>query len=444
MSVTSAPVATVPRARSGWTAGLATAAILLIGLLLALVGHVPSAVPVIIAVAGGLASIAVLAPQLLGALRRNRGLALALLPVVLAALWVTTGIRHANGLPGLPFGFYPPFHSGQPDPFVLYPYAQATFAHSGWPWRLGRVALLPLVLTLLSAAVGLVLLSDAVRVQIGLEPNRWMPWRLMTEPVQRRTQVAWRALPGALLIGGAAFVGIGLANRYTSGDSLLEAVVALVIGTWAAVLIVSPVLVGALTMVDRDKAGRAREEERQRFAAHLHDSVLQTLALVQRQAHDPVAVARLARRQEHALRAWMAGESELVSETIGAALRDAVATVEDEYGITIELTAIGDRPLDANGEAVVAATREALRNAARHGGGAPVLVFCEIDAARVEVFVRDTGPGFDIDAVASERRGLRDAVIGRMAAIGGRAMIDSTIGEGTEVALELRFGGNGK
>jgi signal transduction histidine kinase len=73
-----------------------------------------------------------------------------------------------------------------------------------------------------------------------------------------------------------------------------------------------------------------------------------------------------------------------------------------------------------------------------------VLVFCEIDAARVEVFVRDTGPGFDIDAVASERRGLRDAVIGRMAAIGGRAMIDSTIGEGTEVALELRFGGNGK
>jgi signal transduction histidine kinase len=214
-----------------------------------------------------------------------------------------------------------------------------------------------------------------------------------------------------------------------------------VIGGWAAVLVASPVVVGALTMVDRDKASRARQEECQRFAAHLHDSVLQTLALVQRQAHDPAAVIRLARRQEHALRAWMAGESELVSETLGAALRDVVASVEDEYGITIELTAIGDRPLDPRGEALVAAAREALRNAARHAAGAPVVVFAEIADSRVEVFVRDQGPGFDLQTASPERRGIRDAVIGRMESVGGVATIESSSDEGTEVALKLNGAG---
>jgi signal transduction histidine kinase len=208
-----------------------------------------------------------------------------------------------------------------------------------------------------------------------------------------------------------------------------------VISATAAALVASPALVGSLLRFDRDKAGRGREEERQRFAAHLHDSVLQTLALIQRQAHDPAAVVRLARRQEHALRAWMAGEADLVSETLGAAIREVVAGVEDEYEINVELTAIGDRALDAEGEAVVGAAREALRNAARHAAGAPVFVFCEIASSRVEVFVRDEGPGFDPDTVAAERRGLRDAVIGRMASVGGHATIDSTPGEGTEVAL---------
>jgi signal transduction histidine kinase len=420
----------------GWIASTLAAVALLVGLLIALFPHVPTGVPVTLSAVGAGGAIVVLAPQLLRALRRNGGLVVVFALVAVAALWVAAGIRHADGLPAQ-FPYYQPFRSGQPDPFVLYPYAAAPFTSSGWPWRLGRISPLLLVLTLVSAGVGLVLLSDAVRVQIGLTPTRWVPWRLMTEPAQRRTQIAGRALPGALLIGAAAFAGIGLANRYTSGHSLLEAIVAIVIGGWAAVLIASPLIVGALTLVDRDNAGLAREEERQRFAAHLHDSVLQTLALVQRQAHDPAAVVRLARRQEHALRAWMAGESELVSETLGAALREAVASVEDEHGITIELTAIGDRPLDPRGEALVAAARESLRNAARHASGASVLVFAEIGPSRVEVFVRDEGPGFDLEEVSAERRGIRDAVIGRMESVGGLATIESTSGEGTEVALKL-------
>jgi signal transduction histidine kinase len=133
----------------------------------------------------------------------------------------------------------------------------------------------------------------------------------------------------------------------------------------------------------------------------------------------------------------MAGESELVSETLAAALRDAVAEVEEEYAITIELTTIGDRALDPAGDALVAAAREALRNAGRHAPGAPVFAFGEITARRVEVFVRDEGPGFALRDVAPERRGIRDAVIGRMASIGGRALIESAPGEGTEVALLL-------
>jgi hypothetical protein len=133
---------------------------------------------------------------------------------------------------------------------------------------------------------------------------------------------------------------------------LLQVIVLLSIAAAAGVVLGIPVLIGSLMRLDRDKIGSARERERRRFAAHLHDSVLQTLALVQRQAHDPVAVARLARRQEHALRAWMAGEAELASDTLVAALRDAVASVEDEHGMTIEFTAIGDRTLDEACEGV--------------------------------------------------------------------------------------------
>ncbi len=203
-----------------------------------------------------------------------------------------------------------------------------------------------------------------------------------------------------------------------------------------------PLLVGSRLRFSRDQVVSERDQERQRLAAHLHDSVLQTLALVQRQAEDPAAVVRLARRQEHALRAWMAGQSELSSDTLMAALRDAVAAVEDEHAITVELTAIGDRPIDAAGEALVAAAREALRNAARHAAGAPVFVFAEMSAESAAVFVRDEGPGFDPDGVPPERRGIRDAIAGRMASAGGAATVDTAPGEGTEVTLTIGASGS--
>jgi signal transduction histidine kinase len=289
----------------------------------------------------------------------------------------------------------------------------------------------------LAAIGGLVLIADALRDRMRRTRERDAPWDRLTAAPAATAHVPWRAIAGTLLVGWAAFLGIGVAGPYVAGSGMLQLLVLVLVACAAAIVIGTPLLIASLTRADRDQAQGAREDERQRFAAHLHDSVLQTLALVQRQAHDPAAVARLARRQEHSLRAWMAGETELLSETLVAALRDVVAEVEDEQGITVELTAIGDRPLDPAGEALAAAAREALRNAACHAGGAAVVVFAEITPAGVEVFVRDEGAGFDPGTVAPERRGIRDAIVGRMAAAGGQATIESAPGEGTEVALRL-------
>jgi signal transduction histidine kinase len=414
-------------------------AALLAGPALLLAGGTPSAAAVGVAIIGLLVVVALLVPVGIARAVRHPGLALLVVAFLgLAGIWVLIGLQHAGRLPDGLATTYPP--SGVPYPFVRAPYLSGGVLAQGWPWQIGRIALLPLVVTLLAAAGGLVLIADAARIRLGivsLTPARRAPWRMMTEVPSRQASIGWRMVPGVLLIGLAAILAIGLASPYVAGSAPLQALLLIGVGGGAAILIGSPLLVGSMMGIDRDKAGRAREEERQRFAAHLHDSVLQTLALVQRQASDPDAVARLARRQEHALRQWMAGESELASETLVSALREVVAEVEDEYPMTVELTAIGDRPLDAKGEALVAAAREALRNAGRHAPGAPVTMFCEIGRERTEVFVRDTGPGFDPGAVASERRGIRDAMIGRMAVSGGRAVIDSTPGEGTEVALVL-------
>jgi signal transduction histidine kinase len=244
----------------------------------------------------------------------------------------------------------------------------------------------------------------------------------------------------------ATFLAISLVNRFGEYHSqqAIGALLMLGVGLSTVLLIAAPVGIGLFMRLDLDKTGIAREEERLRFAAHLHDSVLQTLALIQRQAHDPAAVAKLARRQEHALRAWMAGEADLTSATLAGAVRDVVAEVEDDHGVTIELTAIGDTKLDSRGEELVAAAREALRNAARHAPGAPVFVFLDIGTVGAELFVRDNGPGFDPDAVPAERRGLRDAVVGRMTFAGGSATVESTPGEGTEVALKLPINGKAR
>ena len=413
MNAAPVPVGAGPRlADQIWRATAVAGAAQLAGLAIVLGDSSWAVFGVSLAVAGIVIAGFVLAPQAVAAVHRHPGLLLVGVLVLLGLGWVALGVTGlattAAELPGV----------GALVSFV-------------------RAGLLPLVLMPLAAVGGLVLIADALRARLGPGRRARAPWQQMTTAGAARAMFPWRAIAGVLLIGWSAVLAIGIAGPYSGDSGPAQVLLLVLVACVAAVVIGTPLLIASLTRVDREQTLDAHDEMRQRFAAHLHDSVLQTLALVQRQAHDPAAVARLARRQEHALRAWMAGESELVSDTLVAALRDVVAEIEDEHAISVELTAIGDRRSDGAGEALVAAAREALRNAARHAGGAPVVVFAEFKPGGAEVFVRDDGVGFDPDRVPGERRGIRDAIVGRMAAAGGSATIESAPGEGTEVALRL-------
>jgi signal transduction histidine kinase len=407
----------------------------LAALAIALTPGRPLAVVIALAALGVAALLGKSAPGATALVIHRHSMILVFLLAVLLLAWFVAGVLHAEQSWSTPHG---PYQAKLSNPLFGHDY---NFA-SSWPWRIGRLPLIWLVLTVLCAAGGFVLNADAVRVHLGYVQPRRSNWRLLTSSPTRGGRIAIRAIPGVALVAGAAVIGITLMSRYVSynhpnGALFGMAMIALI----SALLIAGPVAVGLTLRVEIDNEGRAREEERRRFAAHLHDSVLQTLALIQRQANDPDAVAKLARRQEHALRAWMAGETDLSSATVGGALRDMVADVEDEQGIKVELTAIGDTKLDDRSEELIAAAREALRNSARHAPGAPVNVFLNINGHGIELFVRDDGPGFEFDAVPAERRGLRDAVIGRMSLTGGSAVVESTPGEGTEIVLKLPPGG---
>ncbi|MFL5894250.1 MAG: PspC domain-containing protein [Thermoleophilaceae bacterium] len=241
-------------------------------------------------------------------------------------------------------------------------------------------------------------------------------------------------------LGVALVVGAGLAFLGATGalsaarDVLLSVlVVALVLG-----VIFAPWIVRLARSLATERAERIRSEERAEMAAHLHDSVLQTLALVQQRAGDAPAVAALARRQERELRAWL-GERAApgVDATLAAALQDVAGEVERDHGVRVEVVTVGDAPLDDRAGALVAAAREAVVNAAKFGGGSPVDVFAEVGDDDLQVYVRDRGPGFDPDELAPDRRGVRESIVGRMQRHGGRAAIASRPGEGTEVELTL-------
>jgi signal transduction histidine kinase len=242
--------------------------------------------------------------------------------------------------------------------------------------------------------------------------------------------------------------GIGVALVIAAGFVFLQATGALgaardvLLALLAAVVVLSvifaPWVVRLVRSLTQERAQRIRSQERAEMAAHLHDSVLQTLAMVQRSAGDPNEVAAIARRQERELRAWLAGRpAPGQAARLAAALEAAAADVEERYGVPVEVVVVGDRDLDGNHEAIVAAAREAMTNAAKFGGGSTVDVYAESDPGRTQVFVRDRGPGFDPAAVQGDRRGVRDSIVGRMQRHGGRARVANAPGGGTEVELVL-------
>ena len=272
-------------------------------------------------------------------------------------------------------------------------------------------------------------------------------WRESTSTAQpvpapgRRTRRAGgtstigRAALGAALVVGAGLVFLYLNDALRPARDVLLAVVVVVV---ALTLILAPWWVRLARGLAEERAERIRSQERAELAAHLHDSVLQTLALMQRRSEEPRVVASLARRQERELRAWLNGTGAPGERhTLASALQAAASEVEEAHGVPIDVVAVGDWPLDPHAEAVVGAAREALVNAAKFAGEGPVSVYAEADEQRVQVFVRDRGPGFDPEAVPGDRRGVRESIVGRMQRHGGEAVLHTGAGEGTEVELTM-------
>jgi signal transduction histidine kinase len=291
----------------------------------------------------------------------------------------------------------------------------------------------------------------------------------------------WLAAVLALIAGGLLLSAVGLSDRSVAGIALIAAGLALAwrqggsfrpdaplsyggiaLAAGGAVLLLSGegtsstllapgAVAGALLLIagpwvwrlaidrDAERTARIRSDERSDVAARVHDSVLQTLALIQRHAAEPRRVASLARRQERELRGWLYGDQPIGDDnaSLVAALSAAAGDIEELHGVRVELASAGDCPVDAAVGAVVLAAREAMTNAAKFADVEEIDVYAEVTGEEVSVFVRDRGAGFDRAAVPADRRGLIESIEGRLERAGGRASIGTSPGGGTEVELHL-------
>ena len=272
----------------------------------------------------------------------------------------------------------------------------------------------------------------SLAVAVGLDRTRLDRLRPFGE-VQNQQIGSRVALGLALLFAGiisASF--ISLSFWQAVGGIGVAALVLIGAG-----IIFAPIISNLGSDLLAERRRRIRSEERAEMAAHLHDSVLQTLTLIQKRSHD-ASVVSLARRQERDLRTWLF-EDKAMNPNLGfrASLEAAMADVEDMYQLPVEVVVVGDCVSDSDVAALLQAAREAAANAATHSGAARIDVFAEVGHDTIEVFVRDTGTGFDITAVDDDRAGVRDSIIGRMGRHGGQAIVHSAPGEGTEVELRL-------
>ncbi|GAA3201010.1 PspC domain-containing protein [Dactylosporangium siamense] len=246
-------------------------------------------------------------------------------------------------------------------------------------------------------------------------------------------------------IGGGLLVVVGIIGAFVAGVPLAGANLASIgygLG-FAAValagvgLALAPLLYRMFTQLSTEREARVREQERAELAAMVHDQVLHTLALIQRNAGDLKEVQRLARGQERTLRNWLYKPTASPTEKFGAALEEASAEVEDTFAIAVETVVVGDLDVDERVAAIVAAAREALVNAAKHAKVETISLYAEVEPDCVSVFVRDRGVGFELTAVEADRHGVRGSILARMQRHGGKAEIRSTPGDGTEVRLSL-------
>lgn len=311
-------------------------------------------------------------------------------------------------------------------------------------------------------AVGLALLAGAVALLLartGTDIGR--SWLVPVLLLIAGTALAWSQLDAVQrerragtarsrvsllrLLGGLVIAGVGvllLVGQEAPPAALMQSTVAAVAVLAGVALVLAPWWLRLVRELGDERAARARESERADIAAHLHDSVLQTLALIRARADDPTEVARMARAQERELRAWLYDDRPEPGTSVAAVLRAIVAEIEDTRtgpdgeAVTVETVVVGDCEPDGNTDALLQATREALLNAVRHGRP-PVSLYLEVGPDDVEAFVRDRGDGFDLDAVPADRFGVRESILGRVRRRGGRASVVGKDGGGTEVRLQV-------
>jgi len=262
------------------------------------------------------------------------------------------------------------------------------------------------------------------------------PLGVATDDVKPNRRSALRlVIAGALMAGGLGWLFSAHASlallRPLGGVLLVIAAIVLALGPW-------------WLRIARDLAlerqAKARAEERVDIAARVHDSVLQTLALIQRRANDPQKVIQLARMQERELRSWLfegraPGDADVSSVAEG--VRQIQRDVEALHGVPVEIVTVGDCPLDEHLNALLGAAREATVNAAKWSGAGVISLFAEVESGEVSIVVRDRGKGFDPEAVPEDRKGLAESVHGRMARRGGTAIVTTAPGEGTKVTLSM-------
>jgi len=277
-------------------------------------------------------------------------------------------------------------------------------------------------------------------------------WRQADSGRERRWAAArWhgaavRAVLGVALVAGGVAGFVATRGQLAQARQGIAASAAIAVG---AAVIAAPWLMRLVADRDAERQARIRADERSELAAQVHDRVLHTLTLIQRNAHDPAHVRRLARSQERQLRTWLHRPDAGQAETLGAELTAAAGAVEDAHGIPIEVVCVGDCPLrdgappavQAALQAAVLAAREAMINAARHSGAPQISVFAEAEPGRVTIFVRDRGAGFTLGEIPSWRMGVRESIIGRMERGGGVGKIRTAPGHGTEVELQVRRDG---
>ncbi len=251
--------------------------------------------------------------------------------------------------------------------------------------------------------------------------------------------VAWRVAPATILI----VVGLHILSQVGGvWGGAVPAIIGALVLVVGVLIMLAPWWLQNVRDLSRERRDRVRAEERAALVAHVHDSVLQTLTLVERSADNAVEVRRLVRAQERALRAWLFAPDLIgvvTSDTGSFAdqLRALQDDVERDYGVRVELVVVGDCPGDQRIGDLVAAAREAVVNAAKWSTADEISLYGEVEAHVISVYVRDTGVGFDTDTVASDRQGIAHSIHERLSQIGGSSRVRSTPGEGTEVALTL-------